>query len=140
MRWSLRLSEFDFVVEHRARTKIKHVDALNRHVGAIMGDSLPDKQGFREEQKQDSFCSTRKIGTLSSKRVYFLDEDGILYRRQYSGNHQLVVQTSLIREVIRANHNPVFVAHPGMKRNFDLISLSYWWPGRRKSVEDCRVM
>ena len=30
MRWSLRLSELDFVVEHRAGTIIPHVDALSR--------------------------------------------------------------------------------------------------------------
>ena len=35
MRWSLRLSEFDFDVEHRAGTKIKHVVALSRHVQTV---------------------------------------------------------------------------------------------------------
>jgi len=38
--------------------------------------------------------------------------------------------------VIRANHDPVYVAHPGMRRTFDLISLRYWWSSMRKSVED----
>jgi hypothetical protein len=28
MRWSLQLSEFDFIIEHKAGTKIRHVDAL----------------------------------------------------------------------------------------------------------------
>jgi len=28
MRWSLRLSEFDFEIEHVPGSKIKHVDAL----------------------------------------------------------------------------------------------------------------
>jgi len=44
MRWSLRLSEFDFTVEHRPGIKIKHVAALSRHVAAIMQDSLPSKE------------------------------------------------------------------------------------------------
>jgi len=35
LRWSLKLSELDFVVEHRAGSKIGHEDALIRHVGAI---------------------------------------------------------------------------------------------------------
>ena len=52
MRWSLRLSEFDFVIEHKAGTKISHIDALSRHVGGIMEDSLPDKERFLEEQKK----------------------------------------------------------------------------------------
>jgi hypothetical protein len=55
MRWSLRLSEFDFVIEHKAGTKISHVDALSRHVGATMEDGLPDKERFLEEQKRGLF-------------------------------------------------------------------------------------
>jgi hypothetical protein len=31
MRWSLRLAEFDFDVEYRAASKIKHIDALSRY-------------------------------------------------------------------------------------------------------------
>jgi len=50
MRWILRLSEFDFVIEHKAGTKISHVDALSRLVGAIMENGLRDKERFLEEQ------------------------------------------------------------------------------------------
>ena len=82
MRWSLRLSEFDFVIEHKAGSKISHVDALSRHVGAIMQDGLPDKERFLEEQKKDSFCSSRKSGNPFSRSEYFLDEEGVLYKRR----------------------------------------------------------
>jgi len=34
-RWSLLLSEFDFEIEHVPGSKIKHVDALSRHVGLV---------------------------------------------------------------------------------------------------------
>jgi hypothetical protein len=33
--WSIKLSELDFVVEHRSGSKIGHVDALSRHIGAV---------------------------------------------------------------------------------------------------------
>ena len=39
--------------------------------------------------------------------------------------------------IIKANHDPVYVAHPRTKRTVDLISLSYWWPSMRKIVEEC---
>ena len=55
MQWNLWLSEFDFVIEHKAGTKISHVDALSLHVGAIMEDRLPDKERFLEEQKKRLF-------------------------------------------------------------------------------------
>jgi hypothetical protein len=109
MQRSLRFSEFDFVIEHKAGTKISHVDAMSRHVGAIMEEGLPDK-----EQKH-SFCNSRKSGNPSRKSEYFLDEDGVLYKRRNDRNHHLVVPHSLIRHVIRVNDDPVYVAHPRMK-------------------------
>jgi len=58
-----------------------------------------------------------------------------MYRRQPHDKHQLVVPESLVHH-IKENHDPVFVAHSGVKRTRDLISLKYWWPGMRKSIED----
>jgi hypothetical protein len=62
MRWSLRLAEFDFVVEHRPGTQIRHADALSRHVQAVMTDDSLSKETVREEQKRDKFFSTLEIG------------------------------------------------------------------------------
>jgi len=42
----------------------------------------------------------------------------------------------LIWEVIKENHDPVFLAHPGAKRTQDLILVRYWWPGMHRSIED----
>ena len=39
-------------------------------------------------------------------------------------------------QVIKQNHEPMYVAHPGAKRTHDLIALHYWWPGMRKAVEN----
>jgi hypothetical protein len=38
MLWSLKLTEFDFVIEHHAGRKRPHVNAISRHVG-LMEDS-----------------------------------------------------------------------------------------------------
>jgi len=122
------------VVEHRAGSKIGHVDALSRHVGAILQEGILDRKDIVQEQAKDAFCTKQSPGTYKIKD--FLDHDGILYKRRSNGNHQLVVFQSLIWKVIKENHNPVFVAHPGVKRTQDLILLRYWWPGMRRSVEE----
>jgi len=49
---------------------------------------------------------------------------------------KLVVPQALIQEVIAENHNSIFVAHPGSKRTLELISLKYWWPKMRQSIEE----
>jgi len=136
MRWSLRLADFDFVVEHTPGSKIAHVDALSRHVGAVNEGHGLTKQEMLSEQLKDSFCVAQKRRRFtSSKSEFFLDRDGVMYRRQTGRNHQLVVPQSLARKVIAMNHDPQFAAHPG-RRTFELISLSYWWPKMRQTVED----
>jgi len=136
MRWSLKLSELDFIVEHKSGCKISHVDALIRHVGAVMHEDSLDKERILCEQQKDEFCTKQELGTYSSKRQFFLDEDGVMYRRQPGDRHQIVVPRSQIYDVIRESHNPVYVAHLGVKRTHDFILLNYWWPGMRRSIVD----
>jgi hypothetical protein len=94
-----------------------------------------DKQNVLWEQKADTFCGTLNPGTYSSRSEFFLGNDGVIYRRQRSGKHQLVIPLTLVKDVIRENHEHKFVAHPGQKRTYSLISLSYWWLNMRKTIE-----
>ena len=71
MRWSLKLSELDFVVEHRAGSKIGHVDALSRHVGAILQEGILDRKNIFQEQAKDAFCTKQSPGTYKSKKEFF---------------------------------------------------------------------
>jgi hypothetical protein len=96
MRWSVRLSEFDFVVEHRAGSKIGHADALSRHVGTILDDEILGKDKILAEQRKDYFCKNQRPGKYSSRSEYFLDEDGVMYRRRTEDKHQLVVPRTLV--------------------------------------------
>ena len=43
---------------------------------------------------------------------------------------------TLIKEFIRENHDPIFVAHPGIQRTDRLVSHNYWWHSIRKSIEN----
>jgi hypothetical protein len=68
LRWSIKLSEFDFVVEHRPGSKIPHVDALSRHVGAVTHDGCPNKTSVLQEQAKDAFCAKQDHGTFTSRK------------------------------------------------------------------------
>jgi hypothetical protein len=135
LRWSLRLAEFDFEVEHRPGTKIRHVDALSRHVQTVTTDHTLSKEVVKAEQKADMFCSTLRVGKAGGRTEFFHDEDGVIYRRRRDGDHQLVVPESLVREVIAQNHDPIYASHPGQKRTFEILCLRYWWPGMRRDVD-----
>jgi len=73
--------------------------------------------GKQNDSNYDGYCKSRdfRFGTLKiSGRLIF-------------------VTKVLIHDVIKANHDTVYIAYPGMKRTFDLISLGYWWSGMRNS-------
>jgi len=91
MRWSLRLSELDFIVEHRAGNKIPHVDALSRHVGTISSENKLSPEEVLDEQRKDRFCKELKPGSYSSRLEFFYDDEGLIYRRQRNDKHQLLV-------------------------------------------------
>ena len=135
MRWSLRLSEFDFVLEHNPGIRIRHAVALNRHVGVVLEDGLPSKEKILAEQGKDHFCNAQKQKVRSSHSEYFVDDDGVMYNRSREHQYQIVVPKAVVQYTIKANHNPVYIGHPGVKRTFDLISLHYCWPGMRQSIQ-----
>jgi len=115
---------------------MSHVDVLSRHVGSVSHENTLDRENILREQEKDSFCSKQSRGSYRSRKEFFLDSDDILYRRRSNENHQLVVPATLVSEVIRENHAPVYIAHPGAQRTHDLIALHYWWSGMRKGIED----
>ena len=90
------------------------------------------------EQKKDSFCQGQIVNRPATNGEYFFDMDGVLYRRVKGRQPKLVVPQSLIQDVIAENRNPIFVAHPGNERTFEMIFLKYWWPKMRQSIEYIR--
>ena len=131
----------DFVVQLRSAAKIPHADVLSRHVGIVTQKNCIDKETITQEKSRDAFCTKQSPGSYSSKNELFLDEEGAMYRRQRNGNHQLVIPEVLIEDIIRENHSPLFVAHPGVHRTYSLITLNYWWPGMRGSIENfCEIV
>jgi hypothetical protein len=108
--------------ERKAGSKRSDVDALSRHVGAVTQENPLNRENVRREQAKDAFCSKQTPGAYRSKQEYFLDTDGVMYKRRSNGNHQLVVPKSLVSAVIKGNHDPVYIAHPGVKRTL-ILSL-----------------
>jgi hypothetical protein len=62
------------VVEHRAETMIRHVDALSRHVGAITNPDPLSIENVQREQSKDAFCRGQKAGNYSGRSEFLLDK------------------------------------------------------------------
>jgi hypothetical protein len=52
-RWAIELPEYDFTVEHRPGTRMRHADALSRNVNVIMEGLVLSKDVIRDEQERD---------------------------------------------------------------------------------------
>jgi len=102
----------------------KKNEALDRKLLNGKPDPL-SRESIRQEQSKDVFRRRQNPGNYNSKSE-FVDSDDVMYRRQQNGKHQLVVPQTLIQDDIRENHDPKYVAHPGIKRTYSLISLNYW--------------
>jgi hypothetical protein len=72
MRWSLRLSEFDFEIEHVSGSKIKHVDALSRHVGLVEETHLVSKEMMKKEQKIYFVKSRYRTVLQQTVNIFFI--------------------------------------------------------------------
>jgi hypothetical protein len=59
-----------------------------------------------------------------------------MYKRKRNGKHQLVITETLLQDVIRESHHPMYIDHPGVQRTYHLVSLNYWWPGMTRAIED----
>jgi hypothetical protein len=98
--------------------------SLSRHVGTVLDDGILSKERILLEQRKDSFCKSQKPGKYTSRNEFLLDEDDVMYRRQPKNRYQLVVPIVLVQDIIKMNHDPVYVAHPVMKRTYDLILVA----------------
>jgi hypothetical protein len=100
LRWSLRLSEFDFEVAHRPGTEIRHADALSRAFQVLAQEQEVPRDVVNTAQAGDKFCQSLKLGPPTRKSEYFTDEEEMIYSRRKNGEHKLVVPVNLANRVI----------------------------------------
>lgn len=99
-RWALKLSEYDFNVEHHPNTKMRHADALSRCVNVIDKELVLTKEVIREEQIKDTVCDQYK-----QQGDFWVDEGNVLYRQLPKEPPRMVVPASLVPTVLKVIMN-----------------------------------
>lgn len=133
MRWSLRLAEFNYAVEHKPGKRHTNADGLSRAMCAVVRrDELPviDLATIREHQNKDLHCQD-----LKKAKSFKVSPEKILYRDS-RGNRTIVVPTTLTREVIRLNHDLPTAGHAGVAKTLERVKAKFWWKGMEKDVLD----
>ncbi|GFU93010.1 transposon Tf2-9 polyprotein [Trichonephila clavipes] len=101
-RWTLQLEELDYEIEHRAGSRIKHVDALSRYpVMMVCNDTLTSK--LKHAQKEDDNIQTLKSLLEKQKSEEFFEQNGILHK-YLNGRELIVTPKAMQAEVIKLIH------------------------------------
>ncbi|GFV97453.1 hypothetical protein TNCV_2039611 [Trichonephila clavipes] len=125
-RWTLQLEEFDYEIEHRAGSRMKHVDALSRYpVMMVCNDTLTSK--LKKAQEEDDNIQTLKSLLEKQESEEFFERNGILYK--YLNGRELIVtpkamQAELIKLIHENGHFSVGKTEEIVKQEFFIPNLS----------------
>ncbi|GFS98476.1 retrovirus-related Pol polyprotein from transposon 17.6 [Trichonephila clavipes] len=131
-RWALQLEEFDYEIEHRAGSRMKHVDALSRYpVMMVCNDTLTSK--LKNAQEEDDNIQTLKSLLEKQESEEFFERNGILYK--YLNGRELIVtpkamQAELIKLIHENGHFSVGKTEEIVKQEF----LSQIYPTSLKNT------
>ncbi|GFV58146.1 transposon Tf2-6 polyprotein [Trichonephila clavipes] len=101
-RWVLQLEEFDYEIEHRAGSRMKHVDALSRYpVMIVCNDTLTSK--LKKAQEEDDNIQTLKLLLEKQESEEFFERNGILYK-YLNGRELIVTAKAMEAELIKVIH------------------------------------
>ncbi|GFW68412.1 hypothetical protein TNCV_1191111 [Trichonephila clavipes] len=126
-RWALQLEEFDYEIEHRAGSRMKHVDALSRcPVMMVCSDTLTSK--LKNAQEEDDNIQTLKSLVEKQESEEFFERNGILYK--YLNGRELIVtpkamQAELIKLIHENGHFSVGKTEEIVKQECFIPNLSH---------------
>lgn len=127
-RWALFLQDFDYTIEHRFGTRMRHVDALSRLSCLMIEDSL--KHRIREAQLQDEWVrAVRKVLEDSTYDDFYIQHD-ILHKDPV--RELIVIPSSVENEIITVAHRQ---GHFAARKTQDLVSRNYFIPNLTKKTE-----
>ena len=150
-RWSLFLSEFDFIINHRPGKLHKAADALSRRADFITDDISMDNTNHNlatllrsmytqlaagQTEEEQEFKELVKEATSAEFIKKFEEQkgfellDGILFK----DGLMCIPNEDLQLQVLRERHDSKTAGHFGISKTVDLVSRDFWWPGLKDSV------
>lgn len=127
-RWVLLLDEYDYEIEHRVGTKMRHTDALSRIPFVATVSTLNEE--IRSAQNDDE--GLKAIKEILKKNPYndYWVDNGLLFKGEQK---QLVVPKSLEKEIMKRVHSNGHFAKIKMK---ELLARDYYIRDIDKKIEE----
>lgn len=129
-RWALALEDFDYLIEHRAGLKMKHVDALSRSFTFVVTRGTTDR--MCEAQKTDARLTP--IFELLGKGSYedYFIKNGVLHKT-CEGKDLIVVPKAMQDDIIRKCHEDN--GHFAVKKTQEVVEREFWISNVKKKIE-----
>jgi len=134
-RFIMRMSEFDFSLQHVSGKNNVVADCLSRsslpqsQVNLIIDTNPESLAQIREAQKLDVEVQRRYL--LQPERFQVVND--LMYLR--SEPNQLVVPNSFVLQVISDCHDSKLAAHKGYRATLALVRRSFWFPKAAQKVK-----
>ncbi|GFS49854.1 enzymatic polyprotein, partial [Trichonephila inaurata madagascariensis] len=129
-RWALQLEEFDYEIEHRAGSRMKHVDALSRYpVMIICNDTLTSK--LKKAQEEDDSIQTLKSLLEKQESEEFFERNGILYK-YLNGRELIVTPKAMEAELIKLIHEN---GHFSVAKTEEIVKQEFFIPNLTNVVK-----
>uniref|UniRef100_A0A2M4CKM2 RNA-directed DNA polymerase n=1 Tax=Anopheles darlingi TaxID=43151 RepID=A0A2M4CKM2_ANODA len=135
--WVMYLQDFNFEVEHRPGTRLRHVDCLSRYPLRVMVVTSEITARIKNGQQKDEMV--KAICEILGERAYgaYHLKGGILYYAK-DGQDLVVVPRGMQRQLIQEVHNN---GHFGSQKTIHALMQQYWIPQIeqkvKQTIENC---
>ncbi|GFX32376.1 transposon Ty3-I Gag-Pol polyprotein [Trichonephila clavipes] len=100
--WVLQLEQLDYEIEHRAGSRLNHVDALSRYpVMMVCNDTLTSK--LKKAQEEDDNIQALESLLEKQKSEEIFERNGIIYK-YLNGRELIVTPKAMQAELIKLIH------------------------------------
>lgn len=121
-RWALLLEEFEYMLEHRSGSRMKHVDALSRYpINVITRSGTAISTTIKNAQMTDKHLKTVRAVLEKGPYQDFIMKNEVLYK-MHNGRELLVIPKKMQPEIIRSAHDN---GHFAVKKVEELILREY---------------
>ncbi|GFX46148.1 transposon Ty3-I Gag-Pol polyprotein [Trichonephila clavipes] len=129
-RWALHIEEFNYEIEHRAGSRMKHNDALSRYpVMIVCNGTLTAK--LKKAQEEDDNIQTLKSLLEKQESQEFFELNGILYK--YLNGRELIVTSKAIEaELIKLIHEN---GHFSVGKTEEIVKQEFLFPNLTNVVK-----
>ena len=125
-RWAIFLQDFQYTIEHRPGSSMRHVDTLSRYPlpSCFIVDECQDGLVLRLKKAQRADEHLKKITCLAeqSKIDGYVVKGGLLFK-EVDGDVRLVVPKSMASQIIRSTHER---GHFSVAKTEELLKRDFW--------------